>query len=218
MQPLRCSRIVGSTAWMHRRVPHRLVFITAWNVSSAIASTSPETTIPALFTRMSTWPSVAITDAMPSATDASSSTSTISSDSGRSPAASSRLAPDASERTVAYTRHPSRARRSAVAKPIPVEQPVTIAICIGAPYPASREHGLGGALDRGRRLPRIGAPDDRVMDRRPARVLDLGKPYEWRVGDHRPVDRGAGDLEAARVGRVLGRDRGERTDVRAHAP
>ena len=102
MQPLRCSRIVGSTAWMHRSVPHRLVFITDWNVGERHALDVAATPrCPALFTRMSTRPSASITDAIPAATDASSSTSTIRSDSGRSPAASTSAAPDASERTVA---------------------------------------------------------------------------------------------------------------------
>ena len=117
---------------MQRSVPHAFVFITDWNESSGASSTAARAATPALFTSTSIRPSAAITDAIPFATDSSSSTSRITSESGSPCAAASNAAPDASERTVACTRQPSRARRSAVAKPIPVELPVTIAVCMCA--------------------------------------------------------------------------------------
>ncbi len=93
--------MVGRTAWIQRRVPQVFVFITDWKVASGVRSMSAPTTTPALFTRMSTRPSARMTEAMPSATDASSSTSSTRSETGSSPAASSNVAPDGSDLTVA---------------------------------------------------------------------------------------------------------------------
>ena len=74
---------------------------------------------------------------------------------------------------------------------------------------ANRARFAGSAQDLDRRglnlssrLARRAVTAERRLDRRPARVLDLREPDERRVGDHRRVDRVAGDLEPAAIGVV----------------
>src|SRR5207244_7344481 len=68
------------------------------------------------------------------------------------------------------------------------------------------QHLLGRRLDRSRGLGRGLPSAERVADRGPARILDLGESREPRVRDHRFVDGAARNFEPLPVDAVSRRD------------
>src|SRR5919204_1846192 len=100
--------------------PKTLVANCARMRSMGTVSIAPDWLYPALLTRMPTAPSAFSTASTADRIDSSSVTSSASVSHPRSPSS----AIDSALRAVAYTLQPRAARRSAVARPIPDEQPV----------------------------------------------------------------------------------------------
>ncbi len=118
MAPEPRSRMPGRNAWIIRTGPKKLVSNARRTSAIGTSSTAPSKPKPALLTSTSTDPTAART----SATDRSESTSSSS------VLATSRSAMDAARRAVATTSRPRAVSSSAVARPMPVEQPVTSAV------------------------------------------------------------------------------------------
>src|SRR5262245_33203776 len=108
----------GSTAWIKRSTPRRLVSNNACAWLMLVSSTAPTKLTPALLTRTSIRPARLRTSSMQALTEASSRTS-----SGRSSAPASGHVV-AAARTPPKTRWPWAANSSAVTRPIPDDAPV----------------------------------------------------------------------------------------------
>src|SRR5579872_965678 len=173
MRPERCRFMYGMTAWQTRNVPVRFVSILADQPSGVWRSIVPVTLTPALLTRMSIRPHVRSAKAASSATRAALRTSQRKVAPER-PAASS-SAPSVSRPSgslsAATTNTPSRAKVSAISRPMPRPAPVTIAvlpdrsICMSVGPGAARTRFRLGAilLARGRRI--LAAEGRRVAER-----------------------------------------------------
>src|SRR4051794_19573929 len=115
IDPERCAIIVGTTARHMRKIPRALTRITRSQSSRVVSVTSPTPAIPALLKSTSMRPCCSRTDAASAAVCSSSATST----SWVTPSAPPLM-------SAATTVAPSRAKRSAVARPIPEAAPVTM--------------------------------------------------------------------------------------------
>jgi hypothetical protein len=124
------SRIAGRNAWIMRSEPYRFVSNMRRTSDRGVVSIAPSTPKPALFTSTSTGPG----RASAAATEAALETSRARVD------ATLRSSSVSGRRAVATTSYPRAVSSVAVARPIPVEHPVTIArlFAMRGPYPALR--------------------------------------------------------------------------------
>src|SRR5262245_58923995 len=120
MRPARVRRIAGRTSWVSRMRPKTLVSNCARTRSIGIVSTAPDWLYPALLTSAPTEPCSCSMTPTAARIDASSVTSSAS---VRQPTRA-RSVNVSGRRAVAYTVQPAAASRTAVAAPIPDEQPV----------------------------------------------------------------------------------------------
>src|SRR3954453_590810 len=120
-RPLPRWRMLGSTAWVMRIEPKRLVSKSARGCSIELSLAAPETPTPALFTSTSMRPDRSSTARTAVATDSLSVTS-----SGRN-TTPSRVSTAARLRLVPYTVKPAPRSARAGAPPIPTDAPVTSA-------------------------------------------------------------------------------------------
>src|SRR6478735_2303200 len=144
MRP-RAARIIGSIRWVTSSWPLRLTSTWRRKSSIGIVSSGLGSETPALLTRPSR-PASPRSAAIVSAVAAICSASVTSSGTGASRSDPSRRSDSASgsRRTPAKTCQPAASRRSAVARPIPVEAPVTRTDRIGPGY----RRAVGRNLDR----------------------------------------------------------------------
>ena len=128
MRPARCRIIGFSTACVSENAAVRLVAITASQSSRFIRSIKPSLVIPALFTRMSSRPCRSNAPVTSASFDAASATSTVAT-SAFPPAfvISSTVAAAFCSRAAATTVAPCAASLVAIARPIPLDAPVTSA-------------------------------------------------------------------------------------------
>src|SRR3954449_11529412 len=141
-RPQRLARMCGNTSCVIRTRPN--TFVSNWRrqASSGIDSRGPISAYPALLTRMSMPPVASIAAVI----EASSVTS---SDAVRQP-----LIPASASgrRAVAQVSWPALASASAVARPMPVEQPVTSAVLfIARTLLTGSAVGVGSGFSRSRR-------------------------------------------------------------------
>src|SRR6188472_3031046 len=160
--PPRASRC-GKAARAYTNAPRTLTSITRLYASSGVSSTPACTPIPALFTRMSSPPSIAtVSSTLARAWSGSAASARTNLIAPREPSSCSASSPSEASRPVITTEAPSSRKRSAIARPSPVVPPV-----ISAALPASS--GIDRepfAADRQRH---------RAPARRPDRLLrDLG--------------------------------------------
>ena len=134
MAPLRCLVMAGRTALVQWNVPFRLTSSTAFQSSSFMRSSRPSRVMPALFTRMSMRPSSVSNRSAIAATSAHSATFALMTSARRPCDNTARAVSSArvTSRSTTATSAPSRAKASAMARPIPWAAPVTIAT-----FPAS---------------------------------------------------------------------------------
>ena len=155
-RPPRWARIAGSTACVTRTTPQKLVSSWARASASGVCSTAPAMPQPAASTTAPMRPSSASTRSTPSVTDPSTSTS-ITRPVHPVDAVPRRLAPT--------TVHPAPASRSAQARPMPADAPVTSTTRSTAtgPYDAApTEQQFGdGVLLTPAPLPRDQSPEFR---------------------------------------------------------
>ena len=127
MRPPPWRRMCGTTARQPRYVPITLISFTARHSSTGISSNGRigmDVNMPALLTRMSTRPVASIVVSTIASMSPGSETSAVTPmPSGYRAAASS-----APARSAITRRAPARAKPSAMARPIPWEPPVTMAV------------------------------------------------------------------------------------------
>src|SRR4029079_699879 len=143
MRPALARRMPGSTSWVRRSRPKTLVSNCLRTSSIGTSSTGPDWLYAALFTSASMWPCYRSTAATAARIDASLVTSSES----RSAPACTSDSSVSGRRAVAYTVQPAAVIRSAIAAPMPEEQPVMRTVgTIGSYRLRTSDYGVRAGL------------------------------------------------------------------------